>query len=198
MARTKAFNENEVLQKAMELFWKKGYTATSPADIVSALGISRSSLYSTYGDKRSLFLRSLQHYINTRTAKLIEKFRLSDDAFATLQEVFADITNPKENDMNRYGCFVVNTALEFGNHKLDITQILKSNDQTIIKALSELIERNQENGNIVNKMPAKELARYIYNNITGLRVHVRMGQSPRELRRTTSIILATLNQPIKV
>lgn len=197
MSRTKTFNETLVLQKAMELFWKQGYTATSPADIVSALGISRSSLYGTYGDKRNLFIRSLQHYITTLSAGLIEIFRSSDDAISTLQEVFNNITCSKGNDMNRYGCFVVNTAIEFGNNELDINKILKDNDQNIIQVLSDLLERCQQNGKVVNMIPSSQLARYIYNNIAGLRVHIRMGKSSDELKYTSSIILETLKQKMK-
>ncbi|HJP62421.1 MAG TPA: TetR/AcrR family transcriptional regulator, partial [Mucilaginibacter sp.] len=62
MARTKDFDEDEVLEKAMNLFWLKGYNGTSMQDLVDGLGISRSSLYDTYVDKHTLFLRSLEHY----------------------------------------------------------------------------------------------------------------------------------------
>jgi TetR/AcrR family transcriptional regulator, transcriptional repressor for nem operon len=56
MARTKDFDEGEVLTRAMNLFWSRGYGATSMEDLVNALGISRSSLYDTYTDKHSLFI----------------------------------------------------------------------------------------------------------------------------------------------
>ena len=62
MARTKDFDENEVLTKAMHLFWSKGYNATSMEDLVSGLGISRSSLYDTYTDKHTLFIKALENY----------------------------------------------------------------------------------------------------------------------------------------
>src|ERR1700743_1113257 len=62
MARTKDFDENEVLQKAMNLFWYKGYNGTSMQDLVDGLGISRSSLYDTFGDKHALFMRALENY----------------------------------------------------------------------------------------------------------------------------------------
>ena len=62
MARTKDFDEDEVLTKAMNLFWLNGYNGTSMQDLVDGLGISRSSLYDTFGDKRSLFLKTLENY----------------------------------------------------------------------------------------------------------------------------------------
>src|SRR6201995_145682 len=70
MARTKDFDEDEVLLKAMHLFWLKGYNGTSMQDLGDGLGISRSSMYDTFGDKHTLFLRSLENYRQGMTAKL--------------------------------------------------------------------------------------------------------------------------------
>ena len=71
MPRTKAFDEQEVLEKAMELFWKKGYYATSIQDLVNHLGINRASLYDTFGGKKKLFLHTFSHYrtVNTQGVK---------------------------------------------------------------------------------------------------------------------------------
>ncbi len=70
MARTKDFDEQEVLKKAVCLFWNKGYNATSMQDLVDQLGISRSSLYDTYGDKHTLYLKALEEYQQTNGGKL--------------------------------------------------------------------------------------------------------------------------------
>lgn len=70
MARTKDFDENEVLAKAIQLFWYKGYNGTSMQDLVDSLGISRSSLYDTYTDKHTLFIKALESYQNTGAAKI--------------------------------------------------------------------------------------------------------------------------------
>ena len=72
MARTKDFDENEVLTKAMNLFWSRGYNATSMEDLVSGLGISRSSLYDTYTDKHTLFIKALENYQQIGYAKIQE------------------------------------------------------------------------------------------------------------------------------
>src|ERR1700754_4407625 len=70
MARTKEFDENEVLSKAVDLFWLKGYNATSMQDLVDGLGISRSSLYDTYGDKHTLFIKALESYQNANSGQM--------------------------------------------------------------------------------------------------------------------------------
>src|ERR1700748_2100418 len=70
MARTKDFDENEVLMKAMNLFWYKGYNGTSMQDLVDGLGISRSSLYDTYGDKHTLFIKALESYRESVSGKM--------------------------------------------------------------------------------------------------------------------------------
>ena len=67
MGRNKDFDEEELLEKAVNVFWKKGYNATSAQDLVDALGINRSSLYNTYTDKKTLFTKSLKHYQQKQT-----------------------------------------------------------------------------------------------------------------------------------
>src|SRR6187402_2610436 len=68
MARTKDFDEKEVLKKAVYLFWDKGYNGTSMQELVDGLGISRSSLYDTFGDKHQLYLKALESYKQTQAA----------------------------------------------------------------------------------------------------------------------------------
>lgn len=75
MARTKQFDEAEVLELAVSQFWKKGYNATSMQDLVDTLGLSRSSIYDTYTDKRQLFLASLDKYAQQSSAQIISRIK---------------------------------------------------------------------------------------------------------------------------
>jgi TetR/AcrR family transcriptional repressor of nem operon len=79
MARTKLFSEEAILDKAMKLFWEKGYNATSAQDLVDGLGISRSSLYDTYGDKHSLFVTALKRYRKERIDPVLEGIDTATD-----------------------------------------------------------------------------------------------------------------------
>src|ERR1700758_1767481 len=110
MARTKDFDEDEVLAKAMNLFWLKGYNATSMQDLVDGLGISRSSLYDTFGDKHALFVRSLENYrqgVALKMQNILNEAPTAKDAVRGLLDL---TTRELLSDAEHKGCFLVNAA----------------------------------------------------------------------------------------
>src|ERR1700730_2144482 len=72
MARQKEFDRDEVLHKAMEVFWSRGYEASSIQDLVKRMGINRQSLYDTFGDKHTLYLQALDRYREVEGRKIVE------------------------------------------------------------------------------------------------------------------------------
>src|ERR1700712_1775977 len=112
MARTKDFDENEVLTKAIQLFWHKGYNGTSMQDLVDGLGISRSSLYDTYTDKHTLFVKALESYQNTAAGKIQEIISTSTSAKKTVRKLLELATNDLLCDKQQKGCFMVNAEVE--------------------------------------------------------------------------------------
>ena len=83
MARTRSFDEDEVLDRAMALFWRKGFEATSIEELVSVSGINRASMYAVFGDKRRLFLAVLDHYLARVNA---ERLVTTSSCFGTLKQ----------------------------------------------------------------------------------------------------------------
>src|ERR1700755_2679328 len=106
MARTKDFDENEVLCKAIDLFWRKGYNGTSMQDLVDGLGISRSSLYDTYGDKHTLFIKALESYKGTNAVKFGDIISNSGTAKETIKKILEFITGGLLEDECHKGCFM--------------------------------------------------------------------------------------------
>ncbi|MGZ3821857.1 MAG: TetR/AcrR family transcriptional regulator [Mucilaginibacter sp.] len=170
MARTKDFDENEVLKKAVILFWRKGYSATSMQDLVDELGISRSSLYDTYGDKHTLFIKALETYKESATIKMcniVSNTLSAKDAIRQLLEI-----NALEliGDNQHKGCFMINAAVEVAPHDDEVSNIVCQNDQQIEDAFYQAIKKGQESGELANKQDARALARFILNTIKGIRV----------------------------
>ena len=81
MTRTKEFDPDAALQRALELFWERGYEATSLADLVARLGIARASLYGTFGSKHDLFVKALDRYLEVRDSALVEELSRPGPAF---------------------------------------------------------------------------------------------------------------------
>ncbi|TXL21394.1 hypothetical protein BMR06_00995 [Methylococcaceae bacterium HT5] len=91
MARSKAFNEEEVLDKAVAVFWAKGYEATSMQDLVEAMGIQRGSLYATFGSKQQLFLQSLERYGKVVVKQFLDILESKPSAIESIELFFAQL-----------------------------------------------------------------------------------------------------------
>src|ERR1700759_509039 len=105
MARTKDFDEKEVLDKAIRLFWHKGYNGTSMQDLVDGLGISRSSLYDTYGDKHTLFIKALETYQCIGSGKICAIINSDGPVKDTMKKLLELITGELLVDQMHKGCF---------------------------------------------------------------------------------------------
>jgi len=192
MSRTKVFDENAVLDKAVKLFWEKGFLATSAEDLVSTLGISRSSLYDTYGDKKKLFIKSLKRYIGTQSETLISSLSSSENAKESIYEIFTDLIKNNPDDNNQYGCLIVNTSIEFSCQETEIKDLIEKNNQKIIKALRFLIKKNQDNGKMSNQTNPEKIAQFIFNTIIGLRVNAKAGTSFEKMKNITDVALSVI------
>jgi TetR/AcrR family transcriptional repressor of nem operon len=170
MGRTKDFDENEVLKKAVALFWDKGYNGTSMQDLVDGLGISRSSLYDTYGDKHSLFIKALESYQESASGKMCNIVSNAVSAKEAIKQLFDLTARELLSDEQHKGCFLVNTEVEVAPHDQEVSNMVCQNDQLVENAFYQAIKKGQESGEIANKQDARALARFIFNTVKGIRV----------------------------
>jgi TetR/AcrR family transcriptional repressor of nem operon len=192
MARTKRFDEEEVLNNAMLFFWHKGYNGTSPQEILDELGLSRSSLYDTYGDKKSLFISTLKRYRDTVTAQVIHMLETSENIPETIKMLFLQAKQECFNVEEKRGCFMVNSKVELAPHDEEILAIVKENREALENAFTVAIKRGQEKGQLSKDNPPRSLARFIMNNLWGLTVHSKSGADKKVfddiIRMTLSVI----------
>ncbi|MDB5116895.1 MAG: comR 2 [Mucilaginibacter sp.] len=170
MARTKDFDENEVLTKAIQLFWHKGYNGTSMQDLVDGLGISRSSLYDTYTDKHTLFIKALESYQNTGAGKIQAIIDNSGSAKETVKRLLGFAINELLGDKQHKGCFMVNAEVEVAPHDAEVNNLVCKNDQQMEEAFYQVIQKGKDSGEIKNRQDARALARFIFNAVKGMRV----------------------------
>src|SRR5262249_30052902 len=129
MARTKDFDKEEVLAKAVGIFWHKGYNGTSMQDLVDGLGISRSSLYTTFGDKHALFIKALRSYT---TSEAIGRRHIMDHATSAkeaIRQLLELSTFEMIDDKQHKGCFLNNTAVEIAPHDKTISKLVRQYNQ---------------------------------------------------------------------
>jgi TetR/AcrR family transcriptional repressor of nem operon len=194
MARKKEFDEKALLDKAVDLFWRKGYHATSAQDLVDELGISRSSLYDTYTDKRNLFKESLRQYELCNTSALVRMADESNNAQQTVQQIFQNIIKESAEDPVNKGCFMVNTAVELSGQDKEIGDLVSQNNKNVEDALTRLVKKGQADGQFSTKKTARAFARYLFSSISGLRVAARSGSDRRVLSDIVDVVLFTLLQ----
>jgi TetR/AcrR family transcriptional repressor of nem operon len=192
MARTKVFNEKDVLDKAVKLFWEKGYNGTSAQDLVDGLGISRSSLYDTFGDKYQLFKLSLMQYRQEFSGTMIKLIESSTDYERTIADIFSYLVKDTFLEKCSNGCFMVNSTIELAPHNEEIAKIIFENNQDIENALSNLIEKGQDEGIFSKKHSSRALARFLFNTVSGLRVASKSGSKKQVFDDIVRVTLSAL------
>ena len=170
MARPFQFDKSDVLNKAMILFWEKGYFNTSFHDIVDRLELSRSSIYNSFSDKRVLFIESLRFYISKESQSLITSLNALPSTPESIKNILRLIVANNFSGAHPKGCLVVNTAIEFSNHDKEIQKIIEDNVRDVIFGFTDFIKSGQDLGDINPLIEAHDLAISLFHQITSLRV----------------------------
>jgi len=183
MPRVKLFNEDEVLQKAIELFWRKGFNDTSMQDLVDYLGINRGSLYDTFGGKKELFIKAFNNYkeINNKTMiAFLAHQELVVEGLFKFFELPIDAAVCKESKIVR-GCLAVNTTTELLPQDQDIHAILKQNKEELEEALYQHLQRGVANGEIAKDKDLKSIASLAYALLNGVLVIAKVNPDKKYL-----------------
>lgn len=173
MARKREFDKDQVLEQAMLLFWEKGYEATSIRDLKKVMGISSSSMYETFGDKRTIFLAALERYCELELAQIVERV----DAAATVQEFIESLFKSIDQvlveqvlpeNVQQYGSMTFNTMAEFGMSDSGVTEILYGHFLAIADIIADVIRRAQQAETISQQEDPIKLAHVILSMLQGL------------------------------
>lgn len=170
MPRVKLFNEEEVLEKAMLIFWKKGYHATSIQDLVKYLGINRASLYDTYGGKKKLFDKAFNLYRTSGIEKLGDLLDTQKSIKDTLRKMFQQVINYDLSDFDSKGCFIANTTTELLPDDVDLQKVITQHRIAMEIFLYDLLKIGVKREEISKEKDLKTLASLFYTLMTGIRV----------------------------
>ena len=190
MARTKEFRPEAALDAAMQLFWLKGYGATSMRDLLDGMGIGRGSFYDTFGDKHALFLAALDRFEEARTGWIGET--LEGSGLDGIEEVFRRSIEGLLGFEPRRGCLLANTAVELAPHDPEVAGRISRYVRRTEEAFTGALARAQEAGEIPVDGDPKVLARFLVSNLHGLRVLARAGADRRTLEDAARVALQTL------
>ncbi|WP_067134816.1 TetR/AcrR family transcriptional regulator [Microtetraspora malaysiensis] len=193
MARTKEFDPDAALQKALELFWERGYEATSMADLVQHLGIARASIYATFGGKHDLYVKAFERYQETRDPTVVEALSQPGPALPAVRSLVEAYVEETLCDERRRGCMVVNAAVEVMSRDPQIARRVEASWDYLETALTSALTRARAQGEISDDKDPRALARFLLVVMQGMRVLGRAHPDPGRLRDAAAQALAVLD-----
>jgi TetR/AcrR family transcriptional repressor of nem operon len=191
MARTREFDREEALDRAMQVFWDKGYEATSLSDLLEAMGIARQSLYDTFGDKHALFLEALARYETQRADKLQSCLETAPSVTRAFRELFEQILDESESEKRR-GCMGVSAVVELAPHDPELAKSIAARQRSLETLFFRALERASERGELAPSKDTRALARFLLGAMQGLRVSATADPRSPALRDIARITLQAL------
>jgi TetR/AcrR family transcriptional regulator, transcriptional repressor for nem operon len=197
MARPREFNETAALEAAMQCFWRRGYEATSLRDLTASMGLTAPSLYNAFGDKRALFSRALERYLDRTTRDRLRRLEESMAPKAALRCFFTEIIEHSLGDRQHKGCFLVNSALEVGPHDVDFRTVIAAQFTEIEAFFKRCILAAQADETVSCDVNAGDTARLFLGVLLGVRVLARTKPEREVLEGVVRPALALLKPPHK-
>lgn len=192
MARCVEFNECEIIDKAMNVFWEKGYHATSMQDLVDAMQINRSSLYNTIGDKHSLFMKCVTSYTAGVMAETREKIAKQPSALDALITIIRDKAMWVV-DCDK-GCLGVKTIFEIAPEDEAVRNLLCKNNENYLVMMTEVIQQAIDDGDLDASEDASLLAEYIMTTFTGWKQAFILNGDPIKIKKMSEYLIKTITR----
>jgi len=192
MGRKREFDRDEVLDRAIDAFWCKGYEATSVQDLLDGMGINRGSLYDTFGDKHTLFLSAIDRYYDTALAHTVAGLESEATARDSIERVIRDAADCGCADAQRKGCLMTNSAVELAPHCLETADRVARYYRQTEDAFCRAVARARAEGGLHSRLDDRALARFITCGIQGLQVFSKVCPDGGALRDVAEAMISAL------
>ena len=189
MARPREFDEEEVLDRALDVFWRRGYAATSVEDLTAATGLGRGSLYAAFGDKEALFLTCLRRYHRRGQEAVLQALR-DPDPRQGIARAFAEMAMRLSDPDHPPGCLQTSTVLESASVSEAVTRLNTAALAEFQAALYEAVCRAQAHGQLRPGQDPLALAQFFTTLALGLTVSSKHSGDPAMLRNTVQTALS--------
>ena len=193
MARPLAFDRQVALERAMQVFWTKGYKATSVADLTAAMNLSKSSLYGTFGDKHAIFLEAIEFYRDHVTARVRSAIELPTPARQVIRSILSRAVDRILEPEGRRGCLLNNSAVEVGPDDPDAADLCLSGLSLMEDTFECLVRRAQAEGDIWAEYDPRKLARFLNGTVNGIMVIGKANPDRQTLADIVDVALRALD-----
>jgi len=188
------YDPDTALDAAMHLFWSQGYEATSMQDLLKAMGLSKSSLYQGFGDKKALFMRCIERYRSHMSEVLAGLLHKAVSGRAFIERLLLNAAaEARQPDHLRRGCLLMNTATEFAQKDPQVAEHVTAGLEGLWTVLRAAIVRGQQEGGISPEQNPDLLASYFVCSIGGIKTVVKGGMPEQRVKEIVGIALKALD-----
>ncbi len=192
--RTKAFDQEAVIEQAMALFCEKGYAATSIRDLVAHLGVSSSSLYSTFGDKDAIFLLALKQHSHMELEMLRQVLsQPAENPKAVLMQMFQGLIDSLLANQLPGGSLTLKASVELEHRKPEVSAVIAEHAEKAAALFAEFLKRADQTGQIHLRQPARQVADYILFNFFNLNFLAKVNPNRACLQNYVNLVLSILD-----
>ncbi len=191
--RPREFDVDEAVADAMNVFWTRGYHATSMTDLLEGTGLSRGSLYKAFGDKKSLFLLALERYAEAGLDELAEALAASGSVKEALRAALTIYVPLSSGKTGQRGCMVMATAAEMLPHDPEVGTRVRDTFRRIQALLSDAVRRGQATGEVTSDQDARDVARFLVCQIEGMRLLGKAGATRQDMAAVVTAAMRSLN-----
>lgn len=192
MARTVEFNECEIIDKAMNVFWEKGYQATSMQDLVDAMQINRSSIYNTIGDKHQLFMKCISSYFDNAMLEIKEKVAKETSAKQALINIITDKASWIV-DCEK-GCLGIKTVFEIAPEDNEVRKLMSQNNEIFLQFLAEVVQKAIDDKELDDSEDAMLMAEYIMTSFTGWKQSYILDRNPIRIKKMSEYLIKQITR----
>ncbi len=170
MPKVKLFNTDAALEKAKDIFWRKGYNATSMQDLVEGMAISRQSLYDTYGNKQALFEKCLSTYQQEAIQFNCDLLQSPKKTIPAIQDFFDYLVDSIVTDTDEKSCFLINTLMETIPDDIHAKQIVEKNINELEKTIQLILKKGKAANDYASAFSVMQLTHHIIAAMHGIKV----------------------------
>ncbi|MFB7667412.1 TetR/AcrR family transcriptional regulator [Kitasatospora sp. NPDC056138] len=194
MGRPRTFDEEAILDRAMLLFWRKGYEATSMNDLVEELRLGRGSIYAAFGDKHQLFVRALGRYLGRQADLLTSALDDRQPALPQLRHLFETLLQ-SDSACSGAGCFSVNSIAELLPGDAAVAELARTGLRSAEDAFTAQLERARAAGELTAAVSPRNAARLLLAQVQGLQILRKADPDPELLTASLDSVFGLLRSP---
>ena len=191
VGRPREFDEEQVLDAAMKAFWANGYEATSLADLVSVTGLHKGSLYQAFGDKHSLFIQTLNRYLQNIRHHKNQVLQQADTPLGGIRSVLHGFIDMSEDDAEcPQGCMAVKSLVELAPHDTQVQRLMDEHRNGMLASMTNRITEAQANGSLSTDRSPEVIANLIMIFMNGLATEA---AGPMDIQEAHALLDAQLD-----